>query len=152
MSEKKIPKNAPAKMKIDFAAKDPKQAAITEANGKTAMETLRERFLYLIEIWASDTHRYAWLEKRTGIPGPRWQNVILEKQLPTLEMLIAVCKHLPPYTYWLMHGKEPWKFPNEEALSSLAFASPTAEAWETYQAHRRWIKEHRKKRREPLEN
>ena len=51
-----------------------------------------ERFLLLIGLWAADKYRYEWLENHTGIPAMHWQNCLLDKQLPTLGMVLATCK------------------------------------------------------------
>lgn len=78
------------------------------------VEAIRERFLYIIEAAAADKYRYEWLENHTGIPATRWQNVMFEKQLPTLDMLIvAACHFRPAYTFWLFHGH----LPNEDGFS-----------------------------------
>lgn len=111
-----------------------------ELNPDKRMEQLRERFLYLIEIWAANRGRYAWLEKRTGIPAARWQNVLLEKQKPTMEMVIAVCHHLESYTFWLIHGKKP------SGILSQSQNAPE-EGWEKFQNHREWLKEFKKRKK-----
>lgn len=107
------------------------------------LEELRERFLFVIELWAADKYRYAWLEKRTGIPAARWQNVLLEKQLPTLEMLIVICDALPQYVFWLMQGTRNFKG-MENGL--LKLDAPSQESFDEFKAHRKWIKQKRKKK------
>jgi len=101
------------------------------------VEELRERFLYILEVWAPDKHRYQWLEQRTGIAAARWQNVTLGKQFPTLEMLIAVSNYMPNYSFWLMLGRDP--------LPLIGSTCPTASEWETYQSHRAWLKQRKKR-------
>lgn len=107
-------------------------------------EKLRERFLFIIEMWAADRYRYEWLENRTGIPAARWQNVLLEKQFPTLEMLIIVCKHQPNYTYWLMHGAHKHKLSENENHPWLKSECPSEEIFNKFKADREWIKQKRK--------
>lgn len=128
-----------------------KNSSTTIANQKNQLATnrgeqehLRERFLFAIEMWAADKYRYEWLENRTGIPAARWQNVLLEKQFPTLEMLIAVCKHRPDYTYWLMHGTQE-KWIREDAKNpSYKLEGPAEEILNKFKTDREWIKERRK--------
>ena len=101
-------------------------------------EALRERFRYMIEIWAADRHRYEWLEKRTGIPAARWQNVLLDKQYPSIEMLMIICNNFPNYSFWLMTSRK--------SLPSYAVPTkPAFEHWEEFKTHRQWILKKRKK-------
>lgn len=104
-------------------------------------EELRERFLYLIEIWAVEKYRYDWLEKRTGIAAARWQNVLLDKQFPTLEMLMSICRYLPNYTYWLMTGRE-WVI-NEPNIPHLYLNHPESDGFNQFKTHREWLKRKR---------
>lgn len=108
-------------------------------------EDLRERFLFVIEMWAADKYRYDWLEKRTGIAAARWQNVLLDKQFPTLEMLMVVCKYQPQYTYWLMLGKE-WKIA-DPTIPHLALDYPAGDILSQFKVHRDWIKQKRKSKK-----
>jgi len=107
------------------------------------VEELRERFLFIIETWAADRYRYEWLENRTGIPAARWQNVLLEKQFPTLEMLIVLCKYCPNYTYWLMHG-DAYKFDENKKYPQIKQEYPSEEILTKFRADREWIKQKRK--------
>lgn len=110
----------------------------------TELEELRERFLFSIEMWAADKYRYEWLENHTGIPAARWQNVLLEKQFPTVEMLIVVCHANPAATYWLMRGiPQPLKY-GDPGFSLAGWASPSEETFNAFKAHRKWINEKRK--------
>lgn len=111
-------------------------------------EELRERFLFVIEMWAADKYRYNWLEKRSGIAAARWQNVLLDKQFPTLEMLLVVCKHQPQFTYWLMLGRE-WKIRDQDPLHglNLCLDYPTEDVLNRFRAHREWIKQKRKSKK-----
>lgn len=109
----------------------------TPSQTKDKMELFRERFIYLIEIWASDHGRYQWLEKRTGIPGARWQNVMLEKQFPTVEMILSVIGYLPDHSYWLLHGMLPTN------MLAAGHKAPEPDSWETFRSHREWIKKRR---------
>lgn len=106
-------------------------------------KALRERFLFIIEMWAADRYRYEWLENHTGIPAARWQNVLLEKQFPTLEMLIAVCKSRPDYTYWLIHGTQQ-KWVSDPPQPRFVLEGPSEETLNKFRTDREWIKERRK--------
>lgn len=105
-----------------------------------SLDDLRQRFMYVIEGWASDINRYQWLENNTGIPAARWQNVMLEKQLPTLEMLLIVCLLHPHYTNWLMHGG-----PLDDVFGCQKY--PNKELWDQYKAYREWIRKKRMKKK-----
>jgi len=108
-----------------------KEASMEYASTEIEVENMRERFLYLVSIFTADRNRYALLQQHTGIPAGRWQNVMLEKQLPSCEMLISVCHALPQYTNWLMHGKQ-----NETPQHEY----PTEENWQLFKGHRQWTK------------
>lgn len=105
-----------------------------------SLDDMRQRFMYVIEGWASDINRYQWLENNTGIPAASWQNVMLEKQLPTLEMLLIVCLLHPHYTNWLMHGG-----PLDDVFGCQKY--PNKELWDQYKAHREWIRKKRMKKK-----
>ncbi len=114
------------------------QEPAATAERERAVEDLRERFLFLIEMWASNHGRYQRLEQRTGIPAARWQNVLLDKQMPTTEMLLAVCTALPNMTYWLFHGAEGVKY--AARIPGFAHSKPDDESWEWFQEYRAEIK------------
>jgi hypothetical protein len=77
--------------------------------GKRVLE-LRDRLLFVADLIAPERGKYAWLEKRTGVSASKWQNLYLEKQLPTVEMLLAVVHLDPSYGKWILTG-----LPNLEA-------------------------------------
>ncbi|MCI1042245.1 hypothetical protein [Caballeronia zhejiangensis] len=65
---------------------------------------LRDRLLFAADFIAPARGKYSWLEKRTGIAASKWQNLYLEKQLPTVEMLLAVVHLEPHYAKWILTG------------------------------------------------
>lgn len=101
------------------------------------IEELRIRFLYLTESVAADKHRYEWLELHTSIPAARWQNVLLEKQLPTLEMIVAACHYLNNgYAHWLIHG---WLPEPSEPAYRWKLCAPSEEAFNYFKERRAWL-------------
>lgn len=107
------------------------------------VEELRVRFLYLTDKVAADKYRYEWLEKHTGIPSARWQNVLLEKQLPTLDMLLAICNLQGGFAHWLIYGSAP-KF--DDPCITMRPCAPSEEAFEVFRARREWNNQRRKTR------
>lgn len=123
---------------------EPKGATYLKEKLAIEVEELRERFMFVIEMWAADRYRYDWLEKHTGIASARWQNVLLDKQFPTMEMLLVVCKNQPQYTYWLMTGIA-WEIsapPSKKPF--LYLMSPRDDLLNQFKIHREWIKQKRK--------
>ena len=111
----------------------------------TEVEELRERILFIIETWSAEKYRFEWLENRTGISAARWQHVCLEKQLTTLEMIIAICNLQPEYTYWLMRGtQQKWVKEGGEPGMPVELEGPSIERFNKYRTDREWIKERRR--------
>jgi len=102
------------------------------------VEELRVRFLFLVDHIAAVRYRYEWLEKHTSIPAMRWKNVLLEKQLPTIEMLLAIINLHGSSAEWLMCGSIPE--PNNP-FSSLN--APSEAQFNDFKAQRDWINEKR---------
>lgn len=107
---------------------------------RLAKETVafRERFLYLIDLWAPATQKYQYLEKRTGIPAARWQNLFMEKQMPTLEMILTIPPQWPEHMLWLMTGHV--DVPGSLVAALGGQKAPSQKSWEEYQHHRAWLK------------
>jgi hypothetical protein len=63
---------------------------------------LRERVLFILEHWESGRGKYGHYESVTGIPASRWQNMCLGKQLPTLDMVMAIAQRNPWVAEWLL--------------------------------------------------
>lgn len=100
---------------------------------KEKADALRDRLLFLLEFeWAPEKYKYRYLESRTGIPEASWQNFFLGRQQATLEMLIAVCHHMPHRASWLMTGIL--------GRDSLGNEDPKKENFEKYLTHREWIR------------
>lgn len=105
---------------------------------KDEAEALRDRLLFLLEFeWAPEKYKYRYLESRTGIPEASWQNFFLGRQQATLEMLIAVCDHMPRRASWLMTG-----IPDRDNLGN---EDPKKENFEKYLAHREWMREQKER-------
>lgn len=110
---------------------------------KKGAVALRERFLYLLDDFAPERGKYQYLESRTGIAASKWQNLYLEKQFPTLEMLLAICSYRRPYSHWLLAGVPPTF--DDLSEDTPARKSPPLERWESYQQHRRWVRDRKRK-------
>lgn len=85
-------------------------AATPNAPFERRVTELRDRLLFAADLVAPARGKYSWLEKRTGVAASKWQNLYLEKQLPTVEMLLAVVHLGPSYGKWILTG-----LPNFEA-------------------------------------
>lgn len=104
--------------------------------GKKGAE-LRERLIFLLDDLAPSRGKYAYLENRTGISAASWQNLYLEKQMPTLDMILAVFEYRYPYLNWLITGQAP-------GTEQMPMA-PSSEEWEKFQTHRAWVRTSKKK-------
>lgn len=107
------------------------------------VEEMRIRFLYLTESVSAEKYRYEWLELHTGVSSARWQNVLLEKQLPTVEMLMAICNLCNGYAHWLMHGSIPGR---DDPLYHLNLRAPSEEAFNFFKDRREWINQMKKEK------
>lgn len=96
---------------------------------------LRERMLFILERWEAGRGRYDYYESMTGIPASRWQNLCLEKQLPTVDMVMAIAMRFPFVAEWLIAAGTA----DERALDQLGGIS----GWNTFQNERAVVKEYR---------
>lgn len=72
--------------------------------------TIRDRVVaFIVHITKASTSRYKEMEKETGITSEKWQNVAAKKQRVTEEMLEAIGRQWPEYSYWLMTGQTDYK-------------------------------------------
>jgi hypothetical protein len=101
---------------------------------------LRDRLIFLLDDLAPSRGKYAYLESRTGISAASWQNLYLEKQMPTLDMILAMSEYRHPYLSWLITGQDP-----NAGAGQQVFTAPSHEEWETYQNHRAWLRASKKK-------
>lgn len=89
---------------------------------------IRERLIWVISNAVGTTHRYPYLEKRTGISARKWKNVCNRVQQPSIEMLAALAKELrPAYLEWMVHGtvfSSHQADPREEQLDDGSWAHP----------------------------
>lgn len=122
---------------IDKEERDRSRSAWREKKSKQ----LRDRLLFVLDDLAPARGKYSYLESRTGIPAARWQNLYLEKQYPTLDMIWAISEYRRYYLSWLMTGANP----EFGAGSSLGQMSPPSEQWEKFQEHRDWVRTAKKK-------
>lgn len=101
---------------------------------------LRDRLIFLLDDLAPTTGKYTYLESRTGISAARWQNLYLEKQQPTIEMILAISEYLPEYLTWLLTGRAPSK---EKLIGAPEV--PTDEEWHSFSQHRAWLRKSKAK-------
>lgn len=96
-------------------------------------DELRNRFVYLaMDLAPQGRGAYKYLEERTGIPSARWKNVMLNRQMPTLAMLISLMDYRREYAEWLLTGDDSGKG---------RFPSP--EIWEKFLKYREWMQENK---------
>lgn len=112
-------------------ATDP--ASIYAERWAAEADALRERLIFMCENLAPSRGRYAYLESRTAISASRWKNVFLGRQMPTIEMLVAMCHYRRDYALWLMTGLSP----ADDVVNGDR--APAAEEWSRFVAHRAWV-------------
>jgi hypothetical protein len=100
-----------------------------------AANSLRERLIFLCENLAPTRGRYEYLESRTAIGTSKWKNVFIGRQMPTIEMLVAMCHYRRDRALWLMTGTAT----KADPLSTDQ--APSQTEWDRFTAHRTWIKE-----------
>jgi hypothetical protein len=124
------------------AAKRAKAASSTQEVRATYVENwageaqaLRERLIFLCENLAPTRGRYQYLESRTSIGASKWQNVFIGRQMPSIEMLAAMCHYRLDYALWLMTGTA--------TGTGLLAANrvPSKEEWDRFTVHRAWVKD-----------
>ncbi len=92
-------------------------------------EEFRDRLIYLCLSLAPEKGAYEYLEQRTGISAAKWKNLILRRQMPTLEMIMSMCFYRRGYEKWLLWGHTNEGFPD---------FSPKKEEWEAYEGLLKW--------------
>lgn len=97
----------------------------------TGAESMRERLVYLCALIAPRVGRYEWLAGRTDINSTKWKNVFLRRQMPTLEMLIAIGKMHFSYCEWLLTG-----YVQTDAGVQKC---PNEDDWIRFEKYRQWI-------------
>lgn len=110
------------------------------AGAAPANADLRERVIWVIDDLVGTGHKYAYLEKRTGIGARKWQNVCHRVQQPSIEMITKLAEHRAEFLTWMITGQavnavqvdpsvEGWheKLTSEEDKAFLAFAEAYAE-------------------------
>ena len=102
-------------------------------NWAAEADGLRERLIFLCESLAPTRGEY--LESRTAISASKWKNVFLGRQMPTIEMLVAMCHYRRDHALWLMTGSA------TKADPLSADQAPSSTEWDRFSAHRAWIKE-----------
>jgi hypothetical protein len=104
---------------------------VKESECLTGAESIRERLVYLCALIAPRVGRYEWLAGRTDINSTKWKNVFLRRQMPTLEMLIAIGKMHFSYCEWLLTG-----YVQDDAGVQRC---PDEDEWIRFEKYRQWI-------------
>lgn len=68
------------------------------------MDTISDRFIWLINNQTSETRRFKELEELSGIPAVSWRKAYLRGQRPTVEMIEIVSQQWPQHAFWLATG------------------------------------------------
>ncbi len=132
--------------------------AVLEARAERLAEEakqFRDRLIFLCDDLAPERGKYAYLEKRTGIGASKWQNLFLERQMPTIEMVIAILEYRRTFAKWLISGKPAVEEAVDgggdaggmaAAISEIVNAdeAPDGKFWREWLAHREWIREKKK--------
>lgn len=111
-----------------------KLLVVNALNLSDAAEDLRERIIFLCEKLTAGRGIYDQLESLTSIGASKWKNLFLRRQMPTIEMLVAMCNHMPPYSLWLVLGPS-----NDSKMMDLNQVAPVLEDWNNFVAHRSWV-------------
>jgi hypothetical protein len=66
---------------------------------------LRERVIWVVNDAVGASHKYQYLETRTGISARKWKNMCNRVQQPSIEMIAALATEFrPEYLEWMIHG------------------------------------------------
>lgn len=66
--------------------------------------TITDRIIELIECSTEPHRKFSQFEEITGIKRQTWQNLTNKKQRANEDMLEAIAKSWPQYSYWVMTG------------------------------------------------
>lgn len=102
------------------------------------MNEARERLIFLVEGMTTDRGKYGWLEGHTRIAASRWQNVLLRRTQPTIDMYIAIIGMNQEYSEWLMLGRTGTRM-------SGAQKEPDEAAWSAFKTHNEYVTARKKK-------
>ncbi|KAJ3472829.1 hypothetical protein NLI96_g13238 [Meripilus lineatus] len=69
------------------------------------MTALRDRLIWIIDHLVTDRGRYSKLEALTDIPASKWKMMYTGNTKPSAEMLPAILRLAPEYTFWALHGE-----------------------------------------------
>jgi hypothetical protein len=68
------------------------------------MQTLSKRMMSVVHEKTTEYRRFKQLEDATGIPADNWKNWLYGRQRPTAEMIEAVGRTWPEYSFWIISG------------------------------------------------
>lgn len=118
----------------DKSERTPDGTALYIETWRKRSEDMRERLVFLCQDLAPSRSTYEYLETRTGIGASKWKNVFLKRQMPTIEMLMAMCHYRPTHANWLLTGSTA-----TERQPAIFEAAPSDDDWKKFIAHREWL-------------
>lgn len=65
---------------------------------------IRERVIWVIDDFVGTSHKFAYLEDRTGISARKWKNLYNRVQQPSTEMIAALAQYRPHFLSWMICG------------------------------------------------
>ncbi|CAN5874359.1 hypothetical protein BH11PSE12_BH11PSE12_20710 [soil metagenome] len=65
---------------------------------------IRERVIWVIDEFVGTSHKFAYLENRTGISARKWKNLYNRVQQPSTEMIAALATYRPYFLSWMVCG------------------------------------------------
>lgn len=72
----------------------------------TDFNDIRERVIWVVNHSVGTTHKYPYLEERTGISARKWKNLCNRVQQPSIEMVAALAREFrPKYLEWMVLGQ-----------------------------------------------
>ena len=80
---------------------------------------IRERVIWVIDDFVGTSHKFAYLENRTGISARKWKNLYNRVQQPSTEMIAALAEYRPYFLYWMICG----------SAKNMIQVDPTTENW-----------------------
>lgn len=80
---------------------------------------IRERVIWVIDDFVGTSHKFAYLEDRTGISARKWKNLYNRVQQPSTEMIAALAVYRPYFLSWMICG----------SAKNAIQVDPTIEGW-----------------------
>lgn len=72
---------------------------------KKDLQELENRFLVVLDLITPARGGYEFLHSKTGISYERWRNVSTNRQSPSTELVLGLCRLKPEWALWLLTGE-----------------------------------------------